>query len=71
MGIDVATDKVIETGIKEFASVAGATGTIRLLDSPDEVLDFIDGPDVPSTVVISRAARRPSCPRRSCPAWRV
>ena len=51
---DVATDRVIGTGIKAFDSATGATGTIRFLDSPDEVLDFIDGPDVETTVVISR-----------------
>lgn len=46
--------KLIGTGVKAFTSVNGATGTIRFLDSPDEVLDFIDGPDVATTVVISR-----------------
>lgn len=51
---DVATDRLIGRGIKAFASGAGATGTIRFLDSPDEVLEFIDGPDVETTVVISR-----------------
>jgi phosphoenolpyruvate synthase/pyruvate phosphate dikinase len=51
---DVATDRLIGTGIKAFSSDNGATGTIRFLDSPDEVLDFIDGPDVETTVVISR-----------------
>ena len=54
MSSDVAIDKVIGTGVKAFTSENGATGTIRFLDSPDEVLDFIDGPDVESTVVISR-----------------
>jgi phosphoenolpyruvate synthase/pyruvate phosphate dikinase len=51
---DVATDKLIGTGTKAFSSGTGAVGTIRFLDSPDEVLDFIDGPDVETTVVISR-----------------
>lgn len=51
---DVATDRLIGTGIKAFTAERGATGTIRFLDSPDEVLDFIDGPDVETTVVISR-----------------
>lgn len=50
----VATGRLIGTGIKAFSSQTGATGTIRFLDSPEEVLDFIDGPDVESTVVISR-----------------
>ena len=54
MSSDVATEKIIGTGTKAFTSDTGATGTIRFLDSPDEVLDFIDGPDVESTVVISR-----------------
>ena len=47
-------EKLIGSGVKAFASQAGATGTIRFLDSPDEVLEFIDGPDVQSTIVISR-----------------
>lgn len=47
-------DRLIGTGIKAFTSENGATGAIRFLDSPDEVLDFIDGPDVESTIVISR-----------------
>lgn len=51
---ETATSALIGTGIKAFTSTNGATGTIRFLDSPDEVLDFIDGPDVETTVVISR-----------------
>ncbi len=51
---DTVTGKQIGTGIKAFTSATGATGKIRFLDSPEEVLDFIDGPDVESTVVISR-----------------
>jgi phosphoenolpyruvate synthase/pyruvate phosphate dikinase len=51
---DVTTDRLIGSGIKAFTSERGTTGTIRFLDSPDEVLDFIDGPDVETTVVISR-----------------
>ena len=51
---DTVTGKQIGTGIKAFTSTTGATGKIRFLDSPEEVLDFIDGPDVESTVVISR-----------------
>ncbi|WP_197497009.1 PEP-utilizing enzyme [Arthrobacter sp. B6] len=50
----MSQDKMIGTGVKAFTSEKGATGTIRFLDSPEEVLDFIDGPDVESTVVISR-----------------
>lgn len=48
------SEKLIGTGIKAFTTSAGATGKIRFLDSPEEVLDFIDGPDVEETVVISR-----------------
>lgn len=48
------SERLIATGIKAFTTQNGATGTIRFLDSPDEVLDFIDGPDVETTVVISR-----------------
>lgn len=51
---ETVTGKIIGTGIKAFTSATGATGTIRFLDSPEEVLDFIDGPDVETTVVISR-----------------
>ncbi|HEX3751965.1 MAG TPA: PEP-utilizing enzyme [Streptosporangiaceae bacterium] len=47
-------EKLIGSGIKAFSSENGASGTIRFLDSPDEVLEFIDGPDVQTTVVISR-----------------
>lgn len=51
---EATTDRLIGTGVKAFSSEQGATGTIRFLDSPDEVLEFIDGPDVETTVVISR-----------------
>lgn len=51
---DAVAERQIGTGIKAFTSTKGATGKIRFLDSPEEVLDFIDGPDVESTVVISR-----------------
>lgn len=51
---DAVAERQIGTGIKAFTSANGATGKIRFLDSPEEVLDFIDGPDVESTVVISR-----------------
>ncbi len=44
----------IGTGVKAFTSATGATGRIRFLDSPEEVLAFVDGPDVETTVVISR-----------------
>src|SRR5271166_2209187 len=50
----MAEEKLIGTGVKAFTSAKSATGRIKFLDSPDEVLDFIDGPDVQSTVVISR-----------------
>jgi phosphoenolpyruvate-protein kinase (PTS system EI component) len=50
----MAEEKLIGTGVKAFTSAKGATGRIKFLDSPDEVLDFIDGPDVQSAVVISR-----------------
>ncbi|KRF21158.1 hypothetical protein ASG90_01770 [Nocardioides sp. Soil797] len=52
--IDATAERQIGTGIKAFTSSNGATGKIRFLDSPEEVLDFIDGPDVENTVVISR-----------------
>ena len=47
-------ERVIGTGIKAFTSERGAVGKILFLDSPDEVLDFIDGPDVETTIIISR-----------------
>jgi signal transduction protein with GAF and PtsI domain len=50
----LSTETLIGTGINVFTSDTGAVGVIRFLDSPDEVLDFIDGPDVENTVVISR-----------------
>jgi phosphoenolpyruvate synthase/pyruvate phosphate dikinase len=51
---EAVTGKQIGTGVKAFTSTSGASGRIRFLDSPEEVLDFIEGPDVESTVVISR-----------------
>ncbi|MEV0110070.1 PEP-utilizing enzyme [Nocardia sp. NPDC050799] len=51
---DIVSEKQIGTGIKAFTSETGAVGTIRFLDSPDEVLEFVDGPDVATTIVISR-----------------
>ena len=48
------TERLIGTGIKAFTTPKGATGKILFLDTPDEVLDFIDGPDVEETIVISR-----------------
>lgn len=51
---DAVQERQIGTGIKAFTSTTGATGNIRFLDSPEEVLEFIDGPDVENTVVISR-----------------
>ena len=50
----MASEKLIGSGIKAFTSAKGATGRIKFLDSPDQVLDFVDGPDVETTVVISR-----------------
>lgn len=48
------TQTVIGAGTKAFTSSRGAVGTIRFLDSPEEVLDFVEGPEVETTVVISR-----------------
>jgi phosphoenolpyruvate-protein kinase (PTS system EI component) len=48
------SERLIATGIKAFTSATGASGKIRFLETPEEVLDFIDGPDVEETVVISR-----------------
>lgn len=50
----MSTETLIGTGINVFASDVRAVGRIRFLDSPEEVLDFIDGPDVTETIVISR-----------------
>ncbi len=50
----MSTQTLIGSGINVFTSQEGATGTIRFLDTPDEVMEFIDGPDVASTIVISR-----------------
>lgn len=50
----MSTETLIGTGINVFTSDSRAVGKIRFLDSPEEVLDFIDGPDVAETVVISR-----------------
>ena len=47
-------ERVIGTGIKAFQSDRGAVGKVLFLDSPDEVLDFIEGPDVETTIIISR-----------------
>jgi signal transduction protein with GAF and PtsI domain len=51
---DAVQERHIGTGVKAFTSARGATGRIRFLDSPEQVLEFIDGPDVEGTVVISR-----------------
>lgn len=45
---------LIGTGINAFNSTRTAEGPVRFLDSPQEVLDFIDGEDVESTIIISR-----------------
>lgn len=50
----MSTETLVGTGINVFASDTRAVGAIRFLDSPEEVLEFIDGPDVEDTVVISR-----------------
>ena len=50
----MAAETLIGSGINVFTSDARVTGKIRFLDSPDEVLDFIEGPDVAETIVISR-----------------
>ena len=50
----MSSEKLIGTGVKAYTTEKGATGRIRFLDSPDEVLEFIDGDDVEETVVISR-----------------
>lgn len=49
----MSTETLIGSGINVFTS-KGVEGVIRFLDTPDEVLEFIDGPDVAETVVISR-----------------
>jgi phosphoenolpyruvate-protein kinase (PTS system EI component) len=50
----LSTETLVGTGINVFTSDVRAVGRIRFLDSPDEVLEFIDGDDVEETVVISR-----------------
>jgi hypothetical protein len=50
----LSTETLVGSGINVFASDARTVGKIRFLDSPDEVLEFIDGPDVEQTIVISR-----------------
>jgi phosphoenolpyruvate synthase/pyruvate phosphate dikinase len=50
----MGSEKLIGSGVKAFRSETGAVGSIRFLDSPDEVLEFIEGPGVQDTVVISR-----------------
>lgn len=50
----MSTETLVGTGINVFASDVRAVGRIRFLDSPEEVLEFIDGDDVEQTVVISR-----------------
>ena len=48
----LAVDEIVTNIMVHGYQETGATGTIRFLDSPDEVLEFIDGPDVQTTVVI-------------------
>jgi phosphoenolpyruvate-protein kinase (PTS system EI component) len=50
----VGAGKRIGTGINVFESPQVVEGKIRFLDTPIDVLDFIDGPDVKETIVISR-----------------
>lgn len=50
----MSTETLVGTGINVFTSDAQVVGKIRFLDSPDEVLEFIDGDDVDETIVISR-----------------
>lgn len=50
----MSTETLVGTGINVFTSDVRAVGRIRFLDSPDEVLEFIDGDDVEETIVISR-----------------
>jgi hypothetical protein len=50
----LSTETLIGTGTNVFTSDAPTVGKIRFLDSPEEVLDFIDGPDVTETIVMSR-----------------
>lgn len=50
----MSTETLVGSGINVFTSDVRAVGRIRFLDSPDEVLAFIDGDDVEETVVISR-----------------
>ena len=50
----MSTETLIGSGINVFTSEAHSVGKIRFLDSPEEVLEFIDGPDVEETIVISR-----------------
>jgi phosphoenolpyruvate-protein kinase (PTS system EI component) len=50
----VSTETLIGSGINVFTSDKRVTGKIRFLDSPDEVLEFIEGPEVTETIVISR-----------------
>lgn len=45
---------LIGTGVNAFNSAKTAEGPVRFLDSPQEVLEFIDGEDVESTIIISR-----------------
>ena len=46
--------RCIGMGINVFESTEPVMGQIRFLDSPLDVLDFVEGPDVKSTIVISR-----------------
>jgi hypothetical protein len=50
----LSTETPIGSGINVFTSDARVVGKIRFLDSPDEVIEFVNGPDVAETIVISR-----------------
>lgn len=50
----MSAETLIGSGINVFTSDEHVRGKIRFLDSPEEVLDFIEGPDVTETIVISR-----------------
>jgi phosphoenolpyruvate-protein kinase (PTS system EI component) len=50
----LSTETLVGTGTNVFTSDDQVIGKIRFLDSPEEVLEFIDGDDVEESIVISR-----------------
>ena len=50
----MSTETLVGTGTNVFTSDDQVIGKIRFLDSPEEVLEFIDGDDVEESIVISR-----------------